>query len=424
VTYLYGAEHAQIDPLHPTHARYLVQGELADMRGHPHPPLNAWVLGLLLAIFGDVRPVAFHIFYTLFSLIAALAMWSLARRFCERPFVATLLFLVAPAFFVNGNSLESDLPFLACWMAAMALFIRGVEIKSALSLATAALAGALASLAAYQAVLLTPILTAYLIGRKSTWRLAWAAIFAAPLTLGAWQLMERITSGVLPAAVLSGYLFTTYGLHTLRNTLHSGVALVVHSGWIVSPVLLIAAFAKAGKWRIMAAGIAALAGVFYDPNPLFWASLGCGVLLLASVLRRDFLSAWILIFFGAALLIFFAGAARYLLPIAAPVAILVARAAGPRMLAAGVALQLPLSLGLTIANYQHAEAYRNFAETLAPEAAGHRVWVNGEWGLRYYLESEGALEPVRDQPVQPGEMIVTSALGQAVTFNAPLSPLL
>jgi hypothetical protein len=424
VFYLYAAEHAQIDPLHPTHASFAVQGEMVDMRGHPHPPLNAWILGLLLAVFGDVRPVAFHIFYTLFSLIAALAMWSLARRFCERPFAATLLFLAVPAFVVNGNSFEADLPFLACWMAAIALFIRAVESKSASFLAAAALAGALASLAAYQAVLLMPILAAYLIDRKSNWRPARAAIFAAPLAIGAWQLMERITSGALPAAVLSGYLFTTYNLHTLRNTLHSGVALVVHSGWIVSPVLLIASFAKAGRWKLIAAAIAALVGAFFDPNPLFWASLGCGVLLLVSTTRRDFLSSWILIFFGAALVIFFAGAARYLLPIAAPVAILVARAAGPRMLAAGFVLQLPLSLGLAVSNYQHAEGYRKFAEALAPEASDRRVWSNGEWGLRYYLESEGALEPVRDQPVRPGEMIVTSTLGQAVTFNAPLSPLI
>jgi hypothetical protein len=423
VYYLYGAEHAQIEPLHPTHARYLMEGEMADMRGHPHPPLNAWILGALLAVFGDVRPVAFHLFYVLFSVIAVLAMWSLARQFCERPFVATLLFLAIPAFMVSGNTFESDLPFLACWLTAIALFVRGVDRESAGSIAASALAAALAALAAYQAVLLTPILAVYLIEKKSKRRLAWAALFAAPFALGAWQVMERITGGALPAVVLSGILLRL-GLHSVRNTLHSGVALVVHSGWIVSPMLLIAAFARAGKWRIAVAAVAALTAALFDPNPLFWVSLGCGVLLLASAARRDFLSAWILIFFGAAFVIFFAGAARYLLPMAAPVAILVARAVSPRLLAAGFALQLPLSLGLAVANYQHAEGYRKFAESLAPEMANRRVWVNGEWGLRYYLESEGALEPVRDQATQPGEMIVTSELGRAVTFSAPTSPLM
>ena len=127
VYYLYGAEHAQIDPLHPLDTRYMFLGDMVDMRGHPHGPVNSWILAILLAALGDVREIPFHLAYTLFSVIAALAMWSLARRFCERPFFATLLFLAVPAFVVNGNSLEADLPFLAFWMASVALFVRAVD---------------------------------------------------------------------------------------------------------------------------------------------------------------------------------------------------------------------------------------------------------------------------------------------------------
>src|SRR3954467_15238364 len=68
--YLFGAQHALIDPAHPSHARYVFQGEEVDMRGHPHPPLNAWVLAGLLAIFGDVYEVPFHAAYIGFSVIA------------------------------------------------------------------------------------------------------------------------------------------------------------------------------------------------------------------------------------------------------------------------------------------------------------------------------------------------------------------
>ena len=63
------------------------------MRGHPHPPLNAWILAGLLAMFGDVYEVPFHAAYIVFSLIAAIGMWSLARRFTDWPLGATLLFL-------------------------------------------------------------------------------------------------------------------------------------------------------------------------------------------------------------------------------------------------------------------------------------------------------------------------------------------
>ena len=105
--YLYGAEHAQIEPLHPDHAKYLFQGDLVEMRGNSHPPLNSWILGGLLWAMGDVREVPFHLVYSIFSIAAALAMLSLARRFCEKPFLATLLFIAVPAFVVNGNSLET-----------------------------------------------------------------------------------------------------------------------------------------------------------------------------------------------------------------------------------------------------------------------------------------------------------------------------
>src|SRR5216683_4709225 len=145
--YLYGAEHAQIDPLHPNHARYIFQGDLVDMRGHPHPPLNAWILATPLAVLGDVREGPFHFAYILWSLIAALSMWSLARRFCDRPLLATLLFMAVPAFVVNGNSLESDFPFLAFWMAAIALFVGAVKEGSGRKLALAAGASVLAALA-------------------------------------------------------------------------------------------------------------------------------------------------------------------------------------------------------------------------------------------------------------------------------------
>jgi hypothetical protein len=250
-------------------------------------------------------------------------------------------------------------------------------------------------------------------------------VFAAPVAIAAWQLWEWTTRGALPAAVLLGYM-RSYSFHKTSNTLRSALALVVHSGWIISPLLVIAAFLnKKDKWRLIVAAAATLAAAFYDLNPLFWLSVGCGVLLLTWLLteaaRRDFLAAWAVIFFAGAMLIFFAGSARYLLPMAAPVAILAARASSQRWLAAGFALQLILSLGLATANYQHWDGYRQFAATLAQDARDHRVWVDAEWGLRYYLESEGALPLAKDQMVQPGDTIVSSALAAPVTVNAPVA---
>ena len=48
-TYIAEAAHAQVDPLHPLRLRIVFAGEEIDLRGHPHPPLNAWTLGALIA---------------------------------------------------------------------------------------------------------------------------------------------------------------------------------------------------------------------------------------------------------------------------------------------------------------------------------------------------------------------------------------
>jgi Dolichyl-phosphate-mannose-protein mannosyltransferase len=376
VYYLAGAEHAQIEPAHPINVHYVFEGDLVDMEGHPHPPLNAWFLGLLLALFGDIREAPFHAAYILFSVVAALSMWSLARRFSPHPLWATLLFLATPAFVINGNTLESDIPFLAFWLAGVALFV-----SSRYALAAAALA--LASMAAYQAIVLTPILAVYtwLYARRS--KTAWALVLVPPVVIAGWQLYELASIGKLPLAVLAGY-FRTYGTQSLAFKLRNAAALPVHFCWLVFPVLLPPAFLISWKRR--------------DADTIF-------------------LTAWVAIFFAAGIGIFFAGAARYLLPIAAPVALLVSRL-NTRWLAAGFAAQIILSLSLATVNYQHAGGYRSFAESLKPLVARKRVWINGEWGLKYYLEAEGGMPLMREQPVRPGDVVVTSDLGYPVHFSA------
>ena len=420
--YLYGAEHAQIDPLHPTHTRYLFLGDWVDMRGQSHPPLNSWILGALLALIGDVREAPFHLAYAIFSIAAAFSMWSLARRFTARPMLATLLFCATPAFIVNGNSLESDLPFLAFWMSAVALFVHGVERESHGALAASTAAAGLAALAAYQAVFLTPILSVFLWQKRRHWIAGWVAIFAAPAVLAAWQIWERYTGGALPASMLAGYL-RAYDFESLNRKAHAAAALMVHLGWMVSPLIVIAAIARSARWQWLIAAAAALGAAIYNANPLFWVCFASGVWLLAWSLSRGFLGLWIIIFFTCAVAVFFTGSARYLLPLAAPLAILLASAVPMPIAAAGAVLQLSLSLALAIVNYQHWGVYRGLASQWLQNAASRRIWINGDWGFRWYLESGGALPLPKNQEIQAGEVVVTSELGNPLRLGVPLSPL-
>lgn len=410
VNYLYGAEHAQIEPLHPTHVQYVYEGRKVDMRGHPHPPLDVWVLGALLALFHDVREIPFHAAYIVFSLIAAGSALALARRFSPHPVLAAALFIVTPAFVVNGTSLESDLPFVAFWLASVALFVRAVDSRSNLALVLSCMAMALAALSAYQAVVLVPILMLYV--RRD--RRALIASLTPLIVIALWQLYERLSSGAVPASVLAGYM-QTYGFQALVPKIKNAVALTGHLGWLIFPLLTFAAFGSRARFLIVIMIVAAI----YDRNPIFWLSIGAGagVLIWCAEHWRDWLSQWILIFFAAALAIFFAGSARYLLPIVLPVAILATRRLSRKALYAGIAIEAALSICLTIVNYQHWNGYRDFARTLNSEAEAKRVWVDGEWGLRYYLESEGARALERNQPVRPGEVVVSSSLAYPFKFT-------
>jgi len=379
--YLTVAAHALVEPLHPTHTHYVFRGVEVDLRGQPHPPLDGWVLAGLIEVFGDVKEVPFHAFYIGFSLIAAAAMWSLARRFSPQPLWAALLLVAVPAFVVNGNSFETDLPFLAFWMASVALFVGEHPLWSIAPMI-------LATMTSYQTVFLIPILAVHcwLFHRRSAVR--WAVIGTPALVAGGWQLFERLSTGALPAEVLGGYLAEYQGLAT---KLANAAMLFIHSWWIVFPPL----------------------------------SLGAVVIAWRS--RREpavrFLAAWIAIFFACAAVVFPAGAARYLLPMAAPVALLASRLPR-RWLAVGFAAQLALSLGLATVNYQHWDGIRRFAAQVHTAAPDARVWVNGEHGLRFYCERDGALPLTRTQTVRPGDILVTSELSRSFEVMAPTVPLL
>ena len=151
---------------------------------------------------------------------------------------------------------------------------------------------ALAAMTAYQAVFLTPILAVYawlfLRRNRRAWLVCW-------FRLSRW-LRGRCSSASrpapLPAGVLAGY-FQSYGFQALYHKLRNAEALLVHSWFLVFPALVPGAILAAWRKR-------------REPETLF-------------------LLAWIALFFAGALVVFFAGSARYLLPMAAPMALLASR---------------------------------------------------------------------------------------------------
>ncbi len=394
-TFLTSAAHAQIDPLHPNHTHYIftsVERDV-DLRGGSHLPMNAWVLAALIAVFGEVKEVPFHAAYIAFSLLAAI------RNVFPRPPILSQALMgrtvvsrcpglrgkrgllrsgrTAPRIFPLRDcglhrrrrfskgqlGKEHDQPRLARPIRHIPLLRRADRHTvphrhtdpARVSLAAGALLGA-----------------------------GWIVAFAPCVARAAWEIFERITSGVFPFTMTMRYVHEQHW-DGITPKLLNIAGLLIHLWFIVFPVLFAAEIWAAWHRR-----------------------------------NRDtaFLALWIAIYLAGAFVLFFSGSARYLLPIAAPIAIL-ASFARPSWLAAGFAIQMALSVCLATENYQHWAAYRNFTHQLLQQTGGRRLWINSEWGLRHYLEDAGARIPSPGQFIPAGDIVVWSELAHPVRLSYP-----
>lgn len=345
-------------------------------------PRAAWQLAGVLALAVLIRLPFGVDARAAWPLIAVAGAWMLARRFTRRPVLAVLLFLATPAFVLHASA------FAALWLAAAALFVTAVDARSYWRLA---LAGVALALAAPQSALFGLVLALYVLNRG-------AGAFAR----------RSVAVCALPMIVAAAY--HPAGAAAVPNV-KTALALTAQAGWLVFPLLAFIAF----RTRLVAVVPLTAAAAIADPHPLFWFSFGAGAWILLSFRRSDkdttFLHGWAVLFFAFAAVLFFDRSP--LVPMAAAVAILTARALDhrPRWVAVGIALQLILSLALARTQYEQSSAWRDFVRELQPRFAGANVWLDGApapYG-----------RPMRpNQDVRPGDWILSSRLGAHIPYRA------
>ena len=428
VNYLDMAAHVLQQPLTPLNFEFVFQGKMVDAAGHPHPPLNAYILAVAWLLRGHFSVFFFHCFYLLFTLGISFAAYALAARFTSRPLWGALLIAASPIVQVNTNTLASpEAPALALLLiGAAAFFGRWFWL--------AGIALALAGLTELQALALPPILLlSYFVKREGAaaasgpgvpgpygWirippLAAWCALAAPYLALGGWQALEWALTGRLPFVVLAGYA-SNPNLSRIGVKAASALALLGHLGVLVTLVPL--------AWRRLwglAPGL--LAGFLVTDYPwwerallVIFVALGVNALVwLWESRKQPVLAAWCLLYFAFACVAFFAGAARYLLPLAAPMVLLfvIQFRDRPRVLWLALAVNVVLGLNISFAAYEFARVYAHVAPP-----PGNRFLVNGEWGFRYYMVAKGG-EPLQDvsAPI-PGEWIVASDLSLAGKYDS------
>ena len=415
-----------------------------------NPPLTSYYLALVASFFGWSE-WSLHLAFLLPALAAIWGTFTLARNYCERPFLASLMVLLAPVFLISATSVMCDVSQLAFWVWSVFFFDKGLRTETRLSFVASGLLAGLAFLTKYLGLSLVPLLLAYGICRKR--RPGW------------W-----LVAPVIPLFFAAGYEWLTYTLYG-HGLLFSAAqdAAILRTGhyeipWekaIVGLSFVGACFLSAflyAPWlwtRRMLLGIPCLVAalLLIIPrmamyNRLIWPAdeafrwdmffyiaalvvAGLYLFLLAGMdlwERRDAVS--LLLFLWLAGMFVFTVAVnwtidgRSLLPALPAVGILAARRLDKKYptpepghfwrFSAPAFLSAVISLLLVQADCGMADNLRATAIHLGAKyrLPGKTTWFSDHWGFQYYIEPLGANAVDYKAPkYSPGDILI-------VTYNA------
>ncbi len=391
-----------------------------------NPPGAACFLALAGALMGWSE-TGLHLAMLLPAVGAALGVFEIARRICDRPLLAVAATVWTPAFLVSGTALMSDMLLLCWWSWAVAFWLRGLEERRQWWFLAASLMICLAAMTKYFGACLVPLLGlhALLKDRKHLAVLPWLAL---PLVL--LFLFEGITRAKYGRGLVSDAMgFASGALAETRMSAgaRTVVALAFAGGALAWPTLLFAVrrglivflmafvLCAGGAWWFVFRE--ASCAVLYPrlDGPSWWLSAQAGVwvtgaagLLAAGwpgkVGRPDpvrwLLFCWIVGTFVFAGYINWMINVRYLLPMVPAVAILAVReldrafegGCSARRFALMLIPSGMLAVGLGWSDLSQASAVRLTARDALQTGAARDggLWFEGHWGFQYYMEQGGA----------------------------------
>ncbi len=416
-----------------------------------NPPFMSYFLAGVGSLFGW-NEVILHLGCLTVAFMAALGIYSLAKMWCERPLLATVIAMFTPAFLVSSSTLMCDVLMLTFWIWALVLWERalGCEQSRWQFIGAGALAG-LALLTKYSAITLLPLLLILSILRTRKLGWWWLGLAVPVLMLVGYELIttRMYGRGLFFAAV--HYAQTSY-VGFPGGWKASGIIGLAFAGGSLLPLLFFAPL----LWQrrvFLAGGIVMLGALLLtfrlcnnlglmcmapDLNPMKqWDFLIQAVLLTAGGLhllllvvaetwrRRDAvtitLALWTIGVFYFATVLNWTVNVRSFLPVVPAVAILLVRrleATRGNSVAGGWLLwplipAAAITLSIVIADYQLANSARTAAEqiTLKYKSTSHQLWFEGHV-FQYYMEKlSGQPIDVERSLLQPGDTVVVPEIG-------------
>lgn len=456
--FIWAARQIQKNPLNPYGFKVNWYGELAPMSEvTKNPPGASYYIAGVAAMFGWGE-VALHAAFMLVAVAVAIGMFLIARRFCRRPLLATLIGVFTPVFLVSAVTVMSDMLMLCFWVFALHFWLTGLESRKHLPFAASSLLIAASALTKYFGATLIPLLLLHSIvkTRRAGWWILYLLVPAAVLGWYQWVTLNLYGRGLLfDAAVYAAESQSQFGRISLTKAC---VAFAFTGGCVASALFfsrrlwstraLVIGGACAG---ILAAvfGSAAKLGAFPLPEGNahlwiaiqlgIWITVGASLVALAALdlyRRRDadalLLFSWLigtLVFSG---FVNWTTNGRTILPLIVPAGILIARRLEIR---AADALRKPASVTLwplvasailafsvMWVDSTTADASR-IAAGIIQGKYGNRprpTVFQGHWGFQHYMEAAGGRPlNVKDLQLVPGDIVVIPSINANTATMPP-----
>ena len=449
--FLAPARHILAEPRRPLDFDFNWYGRRVPMSEiNNTPPLTLYALAAGLKATGGAE-LPMRLFFLPFDLLAAAALYGLARRFLSRPLLPALIVIASPAYLVGMNLLYPEKLAAAFGFSGLYALVRGLdERRPAWFWGSAALLGA-ALLAKYAAALFLLPAAGFCLERGVGARRLAGHLAACLGGLGVYLLWDLCGRGASLAAawtVTAGASGMPWSgaAHKLRSLLAfmggCGPAVAVWPLLALRPRVRVLSLLCAAvlvvflPWLDLAPlvrPVDRLTGVIFSAGPLcalWWLCRGAP--------RPQGWALWapwtlaVLLLLGCVYWSIMARLVVFVLPplVFAMAESLEARLAPGRLgrlygtTLAGV---LALSLALALVDYRHAGAQKALAAQVSEKylARGRSVWCVSHWGLQYYLEQAGArvMDFARGgwSLVRPGDVAVSARVNS--NYQPPKSPL-
>jgi hypothetical protein len=366
----------------------------------------------------------------------------------------------------------ADVPSLALTLWGLVAWIAGTDRDARGARRVGAFLTGAAIVLKYTSVLGIVALAFYTACRAlpSRWRAQILDVWPALLPPAAWAVMTLVTDGRIH--IIDSLLVRGGGIDPNPGWFgHRAVALLTFvAGAGVFPLLFVVVLLRTTATRVVLVVAAAIGVGAAFVTPMIWSSrgllpgaipfvgllaaLGASALVAAAyalwrAVRRDdrdtvFLCAWIALHVTFLWFWSWTIAARFVLPLLVPLALLLARSLEPRAarvtrtawLAGATIVALALSIALLEADRVPGDFHRRVIADLGAQAQReHRpVRFAGAWGFQYYAQRAGMTRlDVRAANVAPGDLILqpyfvannelpsalTGRLAQAASIPAP-----